>query len=141
MLGTDVARDLPREVDCELMYVYLLSDPRCNCIRYVGITANIYQRYRQHCAGASGSKAMRKWITWLRCDGERPACHVVARLPWRQAGRAERDWINTLRIATGHTLLNYGPGLGEFVARSRLNWQAYSLKHPHRVWGGAKQTA
>ena len=60
--------------------LYFLCDPKQNdpgeAVRYVGITNNTKRRYREHCSGHHGTKAMRAWLRQLQKRGLRPVMKV-----------------------------------------------------------------
>ena len=87
-------------------FVYELIDPRDNAVFYIGITIDLYARYRQHmhCDGINVLKDTR--IRAIREDGYLPIMHRLELVASVEAARArEQYWIRHY-TALGVVLLN-----------------------------------
>lgn len=76
-------------------YVYRWVDPRDQSIFYVGITVNLYERYKQHmrCDGANPQKDQR--IQDILAAGHLPMMQTIEQLDtFGQALQRERYWIH-----------------------------------------------
>ena len=80
--------------------VYALCDPRNGKLRYVGLSENLPNRFRDHWEGGSTGQTMRNWLCELRDAGTKPLMLVLCEhADWQQASYMERN------------LINYYPGL------------------------------
>lgn len=91
-------------------YIYLLSDPRTNEVRYVGKTCDPKRRFWDH-IGTRFKTHSAKWVRSLLNDGVRPTLEVIEEFDdhdsrWEEA---ERFWICTLRFL-GVNLTNQESG-------------------------------
>lgn len=92
------------------MFIYGLVDPRSGCLRYVGQTKNLKERFWGHTGMASVSRhRCAAWIRGLRKLGLKPVLEVLEEVSTEQANDAERFWIASLRAA-GASLLNMTDG-------------------------------
>lgn len=80
-------------------YIYVLSDPRTDEVRYVGKTAShLRRRLSTHLAQARRrSNHREKWVASLLDSGLRPHIELIEAVPDGQADDAERYWIRMLR--------------------------------------------
>lgn len=80
------------------IFIYSLSDPRTNQIRYIGKTNNLKQRYDNHISASTRSRTYKdNWIKQLIALSLRPILQVVEEVhssTWRER---EKYWIGTLR--------------------------------------------
>jgi hypothetical protein len=100
-------------------WVYCLVDPRTKGIRYVGSSADPYERLRDHISAGSDSrgKPTVSWVKELKAAGLRPEVVVIAERPTRGAAVVlENETIARFR-AEGHDLLNGGVGGGKGLSR------------------------
>lgn len=77
-----------------MITIYALIDPRDNVVRYVGITNNIYERFKQHirCDGTNARKDA--WIRDLRDQQFMVYMHALERVEtYEQALDREMFWI------------------------------------------------
>jgi predicted GIY-YIG superfamily endonuclease len=87
-------------------YVYTLTDPRTNKIRYVGVTTNPQHRLRCHISGSKHGKYRAEWLLELKADGVKPEMNIVAQAENEADGLdLEKEWIENLS-ASGHDLVN-----------------------------------
>lgn len=61
MIPTD---ELPDRRDHGI-FIYALTDPITDEVRYIGRTSNLQERYAQHC-GATGWTGSKKLVAWQR---------------------------------------------------------------------------
>lgn len=88
--------------------VYLLSDPRGDAARYVGVTKDLKHRMAEHLS--TGTRTWCKnWIKSLLAIGLRPVVSVLEIVPDHQREDAERAWILGFR-QTGANLTNLTDG-------------------------------
>lgn len=87
-------------------YVYTLTDPRDNQVRYVGITTSPAARISNHCMRPQNATA--DWVEELNQAGLIPRMEVVesTTLPAEDARAIENDWILYYRFVKGANLLN-----------------------------------
>jgi group I intron endonuclease len=93
------------------IYIYTLSDPITNQIRYVGKTQNLNERFRSHVNAKKSNKHKVNWINKLKNNGFLPVIEVldvVSRDSWELA---EKYWIQQMK-AWGFNLLNATDGGG-----------------------------
>lgn len=87
-------------------YVYEWVDPRDMSIFYVGITVDLYERYKQHmrCDGINPQKDLR--IQEILASGHLPIMRTIEHLPtFEEAAKRERYWIQDY-MSRGVCLLN-----------------------------------
>lgn len=90
----------------ETTYIYTLSDPRTNEIRYVGKTNNPAQRLKAHmnnCRDKGTHK--RNWIQSLRCLGLKPILEIIDEVPIESWQFWEQWWYQILK-GWGFRLVN-----------------------------------
>lgn len=126
-------------------FIYTLSDPRTNQVRYVGKTFDLQMRFYQHlsCARRNFKARVYFWIRALLKSGVSPVMEVIEVFPeddtpsWEQA---ERFWIETLRFyGCNLTNLDSGDGSGRRASMStRLKIGAHSKKRVHSAATRAK---
>jgi predicted GIY-YIG superfamily endonuclease len=101
-----------------MWYLYALLDPRSGAIRYVGVSANVLQRYEQHCEPPRGRRRRtykEHWIASLAKRGLAPKIEVLGEFPSApRAAMAEVLLIKQLR-ELGFRLTNTTAG-GELAA-------------------------
>lgn len=87
-------------------YVYTLTDPRTNRIRYVGMTSQPEQRLRNHVSAYKGRQSRAEWVKELKAAGIKPTLTVVDTAKNKaRAIELEKDWIERLHNE-GHSLVN-----------------------------------
>ena len=91
-------------------YVYTLTDPRTNEVRYVGWTTNLSRRFREHIAEPKRYRTHKSnWIRSILADGQRPTLTVVETGIGEGWEAVERKWIAHYR-AEGCKLTNATDG-------------------------------
>ncbi|TXK52355.1 GIY-YIG nuclease family protein [Pontibacter qinzhouensis] len=60
-----------------MYYVYSLSDPRDQAIRYIGVTINPKERLMSHYGDTYGSRAKLDWIRDLRANELLPVMDII----------------------------------------------------------------
>jgi len=90
-------------------YIYTLSDPRTNQVRYIGKSVNPKVRYLRHLRDRINTHCSR-WIAELINRGLKPVMQVIAEVPEGEDWQVvERAWIEWGRIA-GWNLTNLTAG-------------------------------
>lgn len=87
-------------------FVYALCEPDGKTIRYIGVTANLRDRYLKH-VGSPQCKSLRAWIKGLDDAGLVPSLVVLRTVRGISAGvDAEREEIERYSKILGDQLLN-----------------------------------
>lgn len=74
--------------------IYALIDPSDNTLRYVGRTANLAQRSKDHMKYEQGNPALWKWKTSIDFKF---SIFIICRVSWRDRKAAEQEWIAYFR--------------------------------------------
>ena len=83
------------EFEC---YIYTLSDPITNQIRYLGKTINLNIRYWKHISERTRCKTHKeRWINKLYNLGYRPTMEVIDIVPIKDWSFWEKWWIELLK--------------------------------------------
>lgn len=107
-------------------FIYALSDPRTNKMRYVGWCLNMKQRLSQHISCEKDHTRKCRWVAALRAVGMKPTMELLAEVPLEEWAEAERVWIKFFRDI-GADLTN-GTNGGDGTP-GRIN----SLAHRRRI--------
>lgn len=107
---TDELLKFPRELgneDFNTSFMYYLTDPETDEVRYVGQAMCPRNRYITHCNPNEheGNQAKHKWIASLVSKGLKPIMHVFERCNLREANKREKQLIGEFAEA-GHPLVN-----------------------------------
>lgn len=87
-------------------FVYALCEPDGKTIRYIGVTANLRDRYLKH-VGSPQCKSLREWIKGLDSQGLIPSLIVLRTVRGISAGvEAEKETIEYYARVLGDQLLN-----------------------------------
>lgn len=112
-------------------FIYTLSDPRSQQIRYVGKTDNPKRRLRSHMSN-SGSTHVARWIQSLKKEGLKPTMKILEtiydpqELYWQQC---ERLWIKVLgEIGCSLTNLDSGGNSGKKASAETRAKQSAAAK-------------
>jgi predicted GIY-YIG superfamily endonuclease len=123
-------------------YIYLLSDPRTNEVRYVGKTCDPKRRFWDH-IGNRDKTHNAKWVRALLKDGVRPVLEVIEEFDDHDERFeiAERFWISSLRFL-GVNLTNQESGGMSGKTHSLASRMAISAKAKGRPFSAlAKERA
>lgn len=91
-------------------YIYTLSDPRNNQVRYVGKTNNPKQRRSAHGVLTREQKSRKKnWVKHLKSLGLKPVFEIIEEVNIDGWKEAEKFWITQFK-AWGFRLLNHTSG-------------------------------
>lgn len=60
-----------------MYYIYTLTCPIENVVKYVGCTKNLEARYKAHCAALAPSKNMKPWLDDLKQKNKNPIINVI----------------------------------------------------------------
>lgn len=86
--------------------IYALIDPRDNAVRYIGLTNDVYDRFKQHIRCEGVNKQKDAWIKELHEEQQMVIMKTLERVrTYAQAAEREVDWINHF-INAGASLLN-----------------------------------
>jgi predicted GIY-YIG superfamily endonuclease len=87
-------------------FVYELVDPRDDSMFYVGITIDLYERYKQHmhCNGSNAQKDSK--IQEILASGHLPVMHTLDRAEALIEARIKEDYWIVTRLEQGAVLLN-----------------------------------
>ena len=110
-------------------FIYTLSDPESNAIRYVGKTINIDKRLSQHIAESKKSKNHKaSWIKSLINKNITPKIEVIDEIDSEEWEWLEIYWIAQIK-AWGFDLVNSTEGGGKtiFNYNARLNMRLGQL--------------
>lgn len=89
-------------------YIYVLRDPRCLSIRYVGKSNRPKRRRWDHCSRQSNA-SMRTWVASLKAAALVPAIEIIEACPESQWQEREIYWVQKFK-EDGHCLLNHTVG-------------------------------
>jgi hypothetical protein len=91
-------------------YIYALSDPETNDVKYIGATVNPLKRAGEHRAegGRRGSR-LSTWLEALRLHGVHPLLTIIEKADGAIWPDREAYWIQVYR-ARGYDLLNQSDG-------------------------------
>ena len=96
-----------------MAFVYTLSDPRTNEVRYVGQTAeSLETRLRKHCWPSTIKREpchRTHWIASLLAAGTKPLIEMVEEISTEAVDETERFYIEYFR-SLGFRLVNQQPG-------------------------------
>ena len=93
-----------------VVYIYTLTDPLTNEIRYVGKTTNPKRRFKQHLNQAKEKNLYSKrWIQGLLEQGHEPIMTIIEKINREQWRERERHWIEYYRDQ-GAPLTNLSEG-------------------------------
>lgn len=94
-----------------VIYIYTLSHPISEEVRYVGKTCNLKERYQQHCNRSKRTYTW-NWIKGLKSQGLLPKMEVLEETNEKEWKESERFWIETLKFyglrLTNHVAGGYG---------------------------------
>lgn len=115
-------------------YIYTLTDPLTNEVRYVGKSNNPKERYSNHLrATQSQSKNRRAWVLGLKTQGFKPILHIIDVVPLNEWRYWERFWIEQFK-AWQFNLLNYQAG-----GNGTTEANATSFKPNNLPWNKGKR--
>ena len=83
-------------------YIYTLSDPNTNEVRYVGKTINIKRRYKQHLYDKRQTSHKNSWIISLRKNGLKPIMTIIEECNNDNWEEREIYWISKYENLTNH---------------------------------------
>lgn len=110
-------------------FIYSLSDPRTNQIRYIGKANNPKARLVNHCNPARYRPTYKfNWIKELRGLGLKPILEILDEVPLDNWQFWEKFWIQLIKT-WGFSLVNYTDG-GDGLTYGNQT----SFKKGHRTW-------
>jgi hypothetical protein len=108
-----------------MSFIYALTDPRTDEVRYVGQTKYQQKRYKQHIQGFDEDNIPKqRWVDELKAVGLLPTYSILEEnVEWDSRFKRETHWINHY-LSSGHRLTNQPADKGP-QARER---EAYEYK-------------
>lgn len=83
-------------IDDHINFIYTLSDPRDNSVRYVGVTCDPEARFTEHLYQRNGGEKS-IWISELKDLGLKPVCTIIEKHDYTKSkeskGKREKFWI------------------------------------------------
>jgi hypothetical protein len=113
--------DYKIEPKSETVFIYTLSDPRNNQIRYVGKSVNLEARLKGHLSTsrhAERNSNKGKWIMSLYDENLEPVIEAIDEVPADEWEYWEHFWIQTF-LVWGCDLTNYGCHGNSYVWKKR----------------------
>ena len=86
-------------------FIYTLTDPRTNQIRYVGKSNNPQKRYYEHCNKLKRKTYKNNWINELKKCNHKPILEIIDEVPINEWIFWETYWISQIK-AWGFILTN-----------------------------------
>ncbi len=77
-------------------YIYALSDPRTDIIKYIGQSQNIKKRFREH-RKHKHSSVYKNWVSVLRKEGVKIKIEVIDSVPTEEWAFWEQHYISLYR--------------------------------------------
>lgn len=94
----------------ETVYIYTLSDPRNNLVRYVGKTKNPMMRLKNHMNRKHNEKSHKtNWIETLKRNKLKPIFEIIDEVPVNEWKYWEKFWIQMMHN-WGFNLVNHTCG-------------------------------
>jgi predicted GIY-YIG superfamily endonuclease len=90
-------------------YIYGLSDPREDRIRYIGATTNPQRRLAEHRRGFRQGSYLKKWVKRIQSEGVEPEMTILEETDWNHWEEREKARISWARQVYG-TMLNRQDG-------------------------------
>lgn len=111
------------------VFIYALSDPRDNKIRYIGKANNPETRYRNHYNSSRDKNThKRNWINSIRKDGFRPELLILDEVPKNEWHYWEKFYINLFKT-WGFNLVNYTIGGDGSTFGNKGSWKKGNVPH------------
>lgn len=101
-------------------FIYSLSDPRDDQVRYIGKSNNPGQRFAGH-VNASPASSRGKWIAEIKAMGLLPVMTILEEATADNWSEKEQYWIKRMKAA-GYNLLNIqtGDSYNQSLRRTQL---------------------
>jgi len=79
----------------EKVYIYVLIDPRDNTVRYVGMSTNCDNRFKQHIKEVKGKKRNHRlnWVKGLLDENLLPILKIIEETSFEEKESREKYWI------------------------------------------------
>lgn len=89
-----------------IVYIYTLTDPTTNKVRYVGKSVNPQRRYNEHINGCYKSNNNHKdnWIKKLLSNDQPPILNIIEESTMDKWSDREKHWITIYNNLTNSTL-------------------------------------
>ena len=113
----------------ENVFIYALSDPRNNQVRYIGKANNPEDRYTNHFNSARDKNThKRNWINNVRKDGLRPELIIIDEVPKSEWQYWEKFYISLFKT-WGFSLVNYTEGGDGSTFGNSGSWKKGNIPH------------
>ena len=113
----------------ENIFIYALSDPRNNQVRYIGKANNPKDRYTNHFNSSRDKNThKRNWINSIRKDGFRPDLIVIDEVPKSEWQYWEKFYISLFKT-WGFNLVNYTLGGDGSTFSNSGSWKKGNIPH------------
>ncbi len=98
------------------VYIYSLTDPNTNLIRYIGMSRRPYRRFRDYmCARGGHTVHMRNWLNSLKRAGQAPLFEIIDECSEEDCDKTEIKWIAAFRGADYPLINSTAGGEGRFT--------------------------
>ena len=88
----DAVKVIPPPVD-EMVYIYTLTDPNTNEVRYVGGSRDVAHRYNNHLFDSTSNKNKVEWINELKSQNKKPILRIIEQATKSTWIEREKYWI------------------------------------------------
>jgi len=113
----------------ENVFIYALSDPRDNQVRYIGKANNPKDRYTNHFNSSRDKNThKRNWINNIRKNGFRPELIIIDEVPKSEWQYWERFYISLFKT-WGFNLVNYTFGGDGATFGNKGSWKKGNVPH------------
>jgi hypothetical protein len=113
----------------ENVFIYALSDPRNNQVRYIGKANNPEDRYTNHFNSSRDKNThKRNWINSVRKDGLRPELIIIDEVPKSEWIYWEKFYISLFKT-WGFSLVNYTEGGDGSTFGNKGSWKKGNTPH------------
>ena len=113
----------------ENVFIYALSDPRNDKIRYIGKANNPENRYKNHYNSSRDKNThKRNWINSVRKSGFRPELIILDEVPKKEWKYWEKFYISLFKT-WGFNLVNYTDGGDGSTFGNKGSWKKGNVPH------------
>jgi predicted GIY-YIG superfamily endonuclease len=88
----DAVKVIPPPVD-EIVYIYTLTDPNTNEVRYVGGSRDVAHRYNNHLFDSTSNKNKVEWVNELKSQNKKPILRIIEQTTKSTWIEREKYWI------------------------------------------------
>lgn len=118
----------------QIIYIYTLTDPNTNIVRYVGKSVNPNRRYYEHITNCYRTFNNHKdnWIKKLLSNNKTPILNIIEETTKDKWSDREKYWISVFENLTNSTL---GGEDGSFTNEVIQKMKANNMGHNNPMWG------